>query len=127
MLQSRSIEKEQPNRANERPNKSLNWLFDEAKRRIDEEESNRLTPLDGYTKPPPRPREGSGVKLRPQHHDINEYFTGPKWYDSNTRHERPFVESAETKPSPPPQIERKPKPKVLHRDQGKKVSRPEPP
>lgn len=102
--------------------------FEDIKQQIDEEEANRLNWMDGYTGAPPRPREGFGLQLRPQHDagDINEYFTGPKWHDPNIR---PFVESAERGLTPRlgPWIERKPKPKVLYREEGEAVQRAEPP
>jgi hypothetical protein len=139
MLLNKSTE----NRATGAENKSLNKYsgvapgferrkppsFEELKRDIDEEQSNRLNWMDGYTGIPPKPREGFSLRLRPQHDDINEYFTGPEWYDPNIRHERPFVESAESRPPLKPQIVRnpKPKPKVRYREVGEPVRRPEPP
>jgi hypothetical protein len=95
--------------------------FEEQMKEIDEEESNLLNPLDGYVKPPARPRKGFGLKLRPQHEDINEYFTGPKWHD-----DRPSLETAESRGLTPPigpWIERP----VRHREVGEELRRPEPP
>jgi hypothetical protein len=92
---------------------------------IDEEQANRLNQMDGYSKVPPRPRKGTGLQLRPQHDDINEYFTGPKWLDRTTR---PFVESAESRIELlGPYTVRKPKPKVLFREEGEWIRRREPP
>jgi hypothetical protein len=134
LLQNKSTD--QPNRATGTQNKLLRKnsdaaprverpkapSFEELKKLIDEEQANRLNEMDGYNKTPPRPREGFGLQLRPQHDDINEYFTGPKWLDR-------FVESAELRPPPPigPQIDRKPKPKVRYREEGEWVGRSEPP
>jgi hypothetical protein len=129
LLSNRSTEKE--NRSTGQENKSLNrpLSFEDIKKHIDEEESNRLVPLDGYTKPPQRPREEFGLQLRPQHDDINEYFTGPKWHDPNIRHKHTFVEEWESRPLPPAWSGRKPKPKpkVKYREEGEKVSRDRPP
>lgn len=99
---------------------------DELKRQIDEEESNRLNVFDGYNPTPPRPREGFGLQLRPQHNDINEYFTGPKWDDPRgIQRSPPYLEVVETRPIriPPPAIIKKPKP---YREIGEKVVRPQP-
>jgi hypothetical protein len=145
LLLNKSTEKEQPNRATEAENKSLKKYsgvtpgferrkppsVEELKQLIDEEQSNRLNWMDGYTGTPPKPREGFGLQLRPQHDDINEYITGPKWHDPKIRHKRPFVESAESRPPQllGPQLEGKPKPKpkVQYREEGEWVRRPEPP
>jgi hypothetical protein len=139
---NRGTEKKEPNRAlGERnrsvtsparvpppsdPGKLISLDIKELIKSIDEEEANRLNSMDGYSAIPPRPREGFGLQLRPQHDDINEYFTGPKWLDRRTRR---FVETAESRPVTPlgPYIDRKPKPKVLFREEGEWVRRPEPP
>jgi hypothetical protein len=141
LLLNKSTAKEQPNRATGVENKSLKKYpgvateferrkppsFEELKRSIDEEQSNRLNWMDGYTGNPPKPREGFGLQLRPQHDDINEYFTGPKWHDPNIRYKRPFVEIAESPHFPDPQIVRNPKRTWLYHEEGERVLRPEPP
>jgi outer membrane protein OmpA-like peptidoglycan-associated protein len=128
---------EEPNRATGEENRSLKKYpqsaagsaqrkppaFEELKQLIDEEQSNRLNPMDGYNKPPPRPREGFGPQLRSQFDDINEYFSGPKWHD-----DRAFVESAESRGLTPPigpWIDPKRK-ATRFSEQGEAVRRPEP-
>jgi hypothetical protein len=141
LLLNKSTAKEQPNRATGVENKSLKKYpgvapeferrkppsFEELKEAIDEEQSNRLNWMDGYTGSPPKPREGFGLQLRPQHDDINEYFTGPKWHDPNIRNKHPFVESAASRPPQllGPQMEHKRE--VQYRKEGEWVRRPEPP
>lgn len=110
--------------------------FEELQRLIGEEQSNRLNPMDGYHKPPPKPREGFGLQLRSQFDDINEYFVPPQWHDqrapaeADTQHDPRFAESAEARGLTPPLgpwVGRKRKPSVGFPDEGKVVRRPEPP
>lgn len=101
---------------------------DELIREIDEEESNKLNVADGYNPTPPRPREGLGLQLRPQHPDnyFMEYFSGPAYYDPRgIRRSHPYLEVVESCPIPP-SIIKKPKPKVRS-EIGEKVDRPPPP
>ncbi len=103
---------------------------DELLREIDEEQANRLQVFDGYNPTPPRPRDGLGLQLRPQHDDINEYLTGPKWVDPRgIERGPPYVEVAETRPVPlpPPAVIKRPKGRTLYQEVGEQVVRPKPP
>ena len=97
---------------------------EEVKQLLDElreEDLDRLKPQDGYNPIPPRPHDGPGLRLRPQYDDINEYFTGPKWLDPNTR---PFLETAEsTLDSPPYTVSN---PELQYREEGRKIYRRKP-
>ena len=138
-LLNRSTEREKPERAAGEKNRLASARLDigptrqrmappavdELIREIDEEESNRLNVMDGYSPRPPRPREGFGLQLRPQHDDINEIFTGPKWYDPRgIRRSPPYLEVVESRPIPPPTIIKKPKREVRSQEVGDKVDRP---
>jgi hypothetical protein len=95
--------------------------FEQQKKEIDEEEKDRLTPLDGYNKPLlPEPREGFGLKLQPRPDDINKYFKGPEY-----RYDRPFLETAESRGLTPP-IGPWGVPGVQHREEGETVRRKKP-